>query len=476
MNWKKWALLATAVVILGISGIVSIYKYVESTLPQLITVDDYEPLLVTQVYDRNGKKIGEFSRERRILIPYKKIPKNLVNAFLAAEDDQFFKHKGINYLAIFRATLANLKAGKNVQGGSTITQQVAKTLLLSSEKTYLRKVKEALLAQKMEDHLSKEDILYLYLNQIYFGQGAYGVELAAETYFRKPVSKLSLAEIGILGGLPKAPSAFSPVTNPVRAKERQVYVLNRMAEVGFITKEEAAKAVQEPVKVYLRENFKDTAPFFLETVRLLLIKKIGEEAVLDKGLKVFTSLDLTKQTAAQESVTMGLKELDKRQGYRGPLKNTTDPKEVGEFLMKTRNKFIQDERPERIIKIDGQFVDDGPLDLQYDLKKKGLPFYLKSGKTCEAIVSKVDDDLGLVYVRVAELEGLIDIDSMQWARKPNSDKRFDLDLIKKPSQALKMGDVILVKILSDRFVSPRLQKIAIKNKKPFDFSNIFLSN
>lgn len=421
----------------------------------MIAVDDYKPLLVTSVFDRNGKKIGEFFRERRTLVPYEKIPKDLVNAFLAAEDDQFFKHGGINYLAILRATMANLRAGKNVQGGSTITQQVSKTLLLSNEKTYLRKVKEALLAQKMEEYLTKEEILYLYLNQIYFGQGAYGVALAAETYFRKPVEKLTLGEMAILAGLPKAPSAYSPVHNSIRAKERQVYVLNRMAEVGFITKDQAQKAIAEPVRVFLRENYKDYSPYFLETVRQALIPKVGESALLDEGLKIYTSLDLTKQIAAQESAMAGLRDLDKRQGYRGATGNTTNPKEVGEFLLKTRNKLIIDEKPERTILPDGKFQEYGDLNPNYDVRKKGLPFYIKLGKPVDAIVSKVDDKLGLVYIRVAELEGVIDFETMSWARKPSAEKRYDLDRITRPSQALKMGDIIQVKVTSDKFVTPK---------------------
>jgi penicillin-binding protein 1A len=379
----------------------------------------------------------------------------------------------VNYLAILRATIANIKAGHSVQGGSTITQQVAKTLLLTSEKTMLRKVKDILLAQEMESHLSKEDILYLYLNQIYFGQSAYGVSLAAETYFRKPVSKLTLPEMAILAGLPKAPSAYSPVHNPTRAKERQVYVLKRMAEVGFIKPEVAEAAIKEPVKIYTREKFESYAPFFLETVRQMLNTQLGEDTVLDRGLRIYTSLDLDKQIAAQEATIANLKDLDKRQGFRGALRNVTDPKEVGEFLTKTRNTLISEVSPERIIQPDGKFIDYGPLDLKYDLKK-GLPFYLKIGKTAEAVVSKVDDEKGLVFIRVAELEGVIDFETMKWARKPNPDKRFDLDQIKKPSQALKIGDVILVKVVSDRFTSTKTAKApAAKGKvadKPIDES------
>ena len=452
------------------AGFFLAYQYLVGSLPKLITVNDYKPLLVSQVYDRNNKKIGEFFRERRVLTPYKDIPKNLVNAFLAAEDDQFFEHSGINYIAIIRASLANLRAGKKVQGASTITQQVAKTLLLVDfEKTFLRKAKEALLAQEMEKHLSKEDILYLYLNQIYFGQGANGVALAADTYFRKPVAELTLPEAALLAGLAKAPTAYSPVTNPVRAKERQAYVLKRMADVGFIKHEEAEKAIQQPIKIYTREKYQSYAPFFLETVRQLLVSTIGETKVLDEGIKVYTSLDLEAQLKAQESMVAGLKELDKRQGFRGPLKNVTEPKEVGEFLMKTRDLLISEVSPERIIQPDGHFIDYGPLDVKYDLKK-GIPFYIKVGKTAETIISKIDDDLGLVYVRMAELEGIIDFETMQWARKPNSEKRYDLDRIKKPSQALKVGDVVLAKLAGEKFASARLNRILSVQKKTLDLS------
>lgn len=462
---KRFVAAVAVLAVLGSVASVGIYKYIVASLPKLITVADYQPLLVSQVYDRNGKKVGEFSRERRVLTPYKDMPKNLINAFLAAEDDQFFQHKGINYQAILRATFANMKAGRNVQGGSTITQQVAKTLLLSSEKTFLRKAKDALLAKEMEEHLSKEDILYLYLNQIYFGQSAYGVGLAAETYFRKPVQKLALPEIAILAGLPKAPSDYSPVRNPQRAKERQVYVLNRMAEVGFIKPEEATAAIKEPVTVYVRENFEDKAPFFMESVRLILREMIGEDTLLDKGVKIQTSLDLDKQIVAQESVERNLRDLDKRQGFRGAQKNVVEPKEVGEFLLTTRNHLIAEKSPERIIQPDGKFLDYGPLNINYDLKK-GLPSYLKIGTRAEAVVSKVDDALGFVYVRLAEVEGLIDIETMKWARKPDSNKRFDLDTIKKPSQALKMGDIIDVQLVSEKFSSPRNLKL-VKDKIDF---------
>lgn len=460
---KKLLILFVAVVTLSVTGAYLAYRTIKASLPQLITVKDYKPLLVTQVYDRNNKKIGEIFRERRVLVPFEKIPKNLINAFLAAEDDQFFHHGGINYQAILRATLANIRAGRSVQGGSTITQQVAKTLLLKdTEKTFGRKFREALLAQQMEENLSKEDILYLYLNQIYFGQSAYGVEIAAQTYFRKPVSKLTLAEMAILAGLPQAPSRYSPIVNPQKAKERQTYVLHRMAEVGFIDKEVAEKAIKEPVIVYVKEKYEEYAPYYLETVRQLLNNQLGEDVVYDNGLRVYTSLDLPKQLAAQEAVTKGLKELDKREGYRGSSENITDKSEQNKFLEKEKVKLISEFTPERTILPEGKFAEI----ILAKAKDKLLPPYMKLGNTVEGIVTKVDDNLGLVYVELPETQGLIDIETMKWARKPDTEKRFDLDLISKPSAALKVGDVILVKLISEKFTSNRFDKLLKTKNKP----------
>ncbi|MFS4459066.1 penicillin-binding protein 1A [Bdellovibrio sp. HCB2-146] len=452
---KKILLLFVGLFLVGVLGIYLAIQSVKSSLPQLITVKDYEPLLVSQVYDRNGKKIGEFFRERRTLVPYEKIPKNLVNSFLAAEDDQFFQHKGINPQAIFRAALANLRAGRSVQGGSTITQQVAKTLLLSSEKTLTRKLRDILLAIEMEKNLSKEDILYLYLNQIYFGQGAYGIEQAAQVYYRKTVSELTLPEMAILAGLPQAPSGYSPVRNPLRAKERQMYTLRRMADVGYITKDEAEAAIKEPVKVYVRETYEEFAPFFLETVRQLLVAQLGENMVLDKGLRIYTSLDLDKQKAAQESMVAGLKSLDKRQGYRGPLKNIAGD-DVEAFLKENQRKLILESTPERIIMPDGKFAEITPQ--KTDKHHPLLPAFVKLKDTVEGVVEKVDDTLGLVYVRLPDAKGLIDLDSMTWARKPDPEVRWDAVPLKKPSDALKQGDVILTKIVSEKFSSSRLEK------------------
>ncbi|MFZ3231803.1 MAG: PBP1A family penicillin-binding protein [Pseudobdellovibrio sp.] len=457
---KKVLLGIFAVILIGCSGLYLMYLSVLKSLPEIIKVEDYKPLLVSQVYDRNNKKFGEFFRERRVLIPYKDIPKNVVNAFLASEDDQFFQHSGINPQALLRAALANMKAGRNVQGGSTITQQVAKTLLLSNEKTLSRKLRDILLALQMEKNLSKDEILYLYLNQIYFGQGAYGIEMAAQTYFKKSAKQLTLPEAAMLAGLPKAPSDYSPVKNPSRAKERQIYVLRRMADVNFIKKEDAEAAIQQPIVVNLREDYEQMAPFYLETVRQLLIQQLGEDVILDQGVKVYTSLDLEDQKAANLAVIKGLKELDRRQGFRGPLSTIDDDTKITEYLEKQKRKLITESNPERTILPDGNFAE-----IEWHPTKKSksenkavrqdkLPSFIKIGTTYDGIVTNVNDALGTVEVQLPETKGLINFETMTWARKPNFEKRSEQDLIRKPSQALKKGDVILVKISGEHFSWP----------------------
>ena len=438
-------------------------------LPDLIGIADYKPLLVTEVFDRNNKKFGEFFHEKRVLTPYDKIPKSVVQAFTSAEDASFFQHEGLNYLAMVRAFIANVRTGRKAQGGSTITQQVARGLLLSSEKTYTRKIKEMLLARKMEQTLKKEEILYLYLNQIYLGQGAHGVGAAAQIYFRKDIKDLTVPEAAILAGLPQAPSHYSPIQNPSAAKERQRYVLHRMAEEGYISKEDSEKYIQEPVKLYVWQSFKVIAPYYLEAVRQMLVSTIGEEMVLDKGIKVYTSMDLEKQVKAQEAMQAGLREVDKRQGYRGPAKTLNDTKDVAAFLLDTRNKLMDEASPERVLRPDGTFDTRGPLNITgkdaYGKDLPVLPNYIPTGKIVDGIVTKVDDLSGLTYVRFAESRGIIDLESMAWARRPDANLRSQDALIKKPSAALKVGDVIQVRVKAPAFHSDRIEKMMAEHKK-----------
>lgn len=306
---------------LGFAGFV--YWVFLRDLPDLRSLEDFEPMLTSTVVDREGRPIGEFFEERRTLIGLDELPPLVIQAFLAAEDDTFYEHSGVDYVSIARAAWANFQAGgEAVQGASTITQQTVKRLLLSPERTYRRKIRELILARRLEQHFTKDEILYLYLNEIYFGSGAYGVQEAARTYFGKTAPELGAGEAALLAGLPKAPTRNSPFQNPERAEERRLYVLSRMREEGFLE----AAAYQEAVATRPvlagppeAEDFA-TAAYFTEEVRKILVEALGNDVVLRGGLRIETTLDLGLQREAVRSVREGLRTLDRRQGYRGPLR------------------------------------------------------------------------------------------------------------------------------------------------------------
>ena len=324
--WRRWQItliVAAAVVLGGILGVGGMLWYYAQDLPDLGQLQNYQPSLVTQVYSNDKQLIGQFFIERRILTPLSQIPEHLRRAVIAVEDVRFFEHPGLDYIGILRAAWTNLRRGGKVEGASTITQQLARSLFLSSERTFDRKVRELVLAYKMELVSSKEQILETYLNQIYFGQGAYGVAAAAQSYFGKDLSALTVAEAAFLAGLPKSPNHFSPFKNYARAKKRQEHVLDRMAEAGFITPPQRDEAMAEPLS-FRRPGSEQTAPYFVEYVRQLLIAKYGETMVYKGGLQIKTTLNLNMQRAAEAAFKAGLRELDKRQGWRGPLRSV-DP-------------------------------------------------------------------------------------------------------------------------------------------------------
>ncbi|BAT71731.1 penicillin-binding protein 1A [Thermosulfidibacter takaii ABI70S6] len=317
MKVLKYILLAIGLFLLGCVAVALFlfFKWNTVDLPSKEEILKYKPPLVTEVYDRKGKLIGEFFIQRRIYVPIDEIPEKLKLAFLAAEDARFYQHKGIDIAGIIRALIADVKARKFVQGGSTITQQVAKNMFLTPEKTISRKIKEMILAMKLERTLSKDKILELYLNMIYLGHGSYGVAAAAQTYFGKDLKDLTLAECALLAGLPKAPARYSPYLHMDAAYKRRNWVLKRMLEEGFITKKEYRVAISEGI-VLARERVRrvDFAPYFNEFLRQKLIEKYGEKEVLTGGLKVYTTLDLEAQRAAQKALLKGLIDLEKRHG------------------------------------------------------------------------------------------------------------------------------------------------------------------
>jgi penicillin-binding protein 1A len=298
---------------------------------EITSLTDYHPSIITTVYSDDNRKIAEFYKERRIVVPLSKIPIQLQQAFIAAEDSRFYKHQGIDLFSIIRAFIKNIEAGAIVQGGSTITQQVTKSFLLTPERSYERKIKEAILAYRIDKTFTKEEILYLYLNQIYLGHGAYGVEAAAENYFGKSVSDLSLAECAILAGLPQAPSRYSPFRFPERAKQRQIYVLNRMLAEGFINNTEVTDAIDVKMDIKPRRNwYIEEVPIYTEHIRRYVEKKYGEDALYTQGLKIYAAVNIEMQKAARQEVEKGLRELDRRLGYRGPEAHLA-PEEIESF-------------------------------------------------------------------------------------------------------------------------------------------------
>ncbi|MFN4104240.1 MAG: transglycosylase domain-containing protein, partial [Tepidimonas sp.] len=274
-------------------------------LPDVSELADYRPKLPLRVYARDGSLLAEFGEERRNLVPFEDIPPVMINAVLAIEDARFFEHSGIDYRGLLRAALANLGEAKS-QGASTITMQVARNVYLSSEKSYLRKIYEVLLTFKLEHLLTKEQILEIYMNQIFLGHRSYGFAAAARTYFGKSLKDLTIAEAAMLAGLPKAPSAYNPISNPKRARARQLYIIDRMLENGFITAAEAQAAREEPLRLRRYDAEQAIhAEYIAEMVRQTIVERYGDDAYT-AGLKVHTTIDPALQRAAWRAVRQGV--------------------------------------------------------------------------------------------------------------------------------------------------------------------------
>ncbi|MBF0262889.1 MAG: PBP1A family penicillin-binding protein, partial [Magnetococcales bacterium] len=323
---KRLFLLALLGTVLGIGAVWGVYLHYSEGLPTLNGLADYRPNLLTRVYARDYQLMGEFYIQRRLFIPRAEMPQRLIDAVLATEDSRFYQHPGIDMTGIARAVVTNLKAGGRMrQGASTITQQVARTFLLTSIKSFERKVKEIILSFQIEKRFSKDEILELYLNQIYMGAGAYGMGAAAHAYFGRDVSELSLGQMAMLAGLPKAPSYYSPWRDPEKAKTRQKLVLNRMMELGLATAEEVNEAIEAPLNlVRPKESLEQIAPYYLEHVRRTILDEWGSDQLFNGGLEVHTALDPRLQRAAQNAVRKGLTDYDRRHGYRGPLTHLAD--------------------------------------------------------------------------------------------------------------------------------------------------------
>jgi len=472
------------------------YK-VNKDLPELSSLADFSPPAPSKIYTQEGTLFSSYGHENRKVVSIKKIPKNVINAFLAAEDSDFYTHPGINVMGILRAFWANLKTGKFVQGGSTITQQVAKSFLLSNEKTILRKIKDILLAIKIEQTFSKEEILYLYLNKVYFGGGHYGVYAAAEGYFKKTLKDLAIHETALIAGLLVAPDKYSPYKNPQFSLIRQRYVLKRMLETKMISEQEYEESIKTPLKIYKKPKGLLFGGHISELIRLEAIKHFGEENFNSKGLSFHTTIDGTLQKRAEAALAKGLEDIDKRQGLLGPLKKISLT-EIPEWDLKLREKiqdhsvdFILIHSEEKISSYKEQ--EKGEIEIntlerptwtpetitiEYKTKKKQKTTSLSASilkgissdqleqqknfldlleldKKIEVPVLFVNDDLKMVFFSLGGLPGVIPYEGLQWA-KPRflSSDRYNTKSYSKISDFLSPGNVITIKLENLKFQLP----------------------
>jgi len=422
--WRKalrWSVffaivLANATVL----ALVAAWIYFARGLPSVPTLDEYRPPVVTELVSADGQIAGEFFSERRKVVPLERIPRQLVQAFVAAEDKNFFQHRGVDWLGTVRAAVNTYLLRRKVQGGSTITQQTAKAMLVSAEgfaqgtrKNLRRKVREAILAARLERAFSKDELLWLYLNGVYLGHHSYGVQAAAENYFRKNVEDLTLEEAALLAGLPQAPSRYSPFVNPEAARQRRHYVLRRMHEDGMITEAERRAADEAEVRVHgVDDVFRETSPFYAEAVRRQVVERYGNERLLTDGLRVEMAMDLDKQRAAQAAMLGGLLEVDRRQGFWGPVAN------VGGAEREALRRRLAEAWPAGSLAV---------------------------GEYAVGVVSAVNDLSGQARVEIGDAEAVLPVAGMRWARPPNPQVHYDRAIVTRPSAALQVGDVVVVR-------------------------------
>src|SRR5574337_982539 len=390
-------------------------------LPTLDALEEYQPSLVTTLYSDHDEPFAAFFEQKRFWVPLDKIPRHLINGIIAVEDAQFYQHRGINFRGIARALLVNFRALRPVEGGSSLTQQLAKLLLLTPEKHLSRKIKEAILAIEIEKQYSKAKILELYLNQVYFGHGAYGVESAAQTYFKKSVDQLNLAEAATLAGLPRAPNYYSPITDKERAIRRRDHVLTRMSEEGFITHEQTVSASSVTFDEFSFEKTRNLGPYFVEYIRQQLEEKYGTYAVYHGGLKVYTSLNISAQRSAEAALIEGLRGIDKARGFRPPHTRSSTAVVSG---------------------------------------KGSPPSYLipKTGETLSATVTKILPKT--ITVQVGGYQGDIALDKVSWLNTSQ------------PPQQLQIGMEVKVQVLS---VNKRKKTLDLNLEQDPEIEGAFLA-
>lgn len=461
---RRLRVLALAGLAALVSGGVLLFAWTRE-LPAFDTLRDYSPLVSTRVYGVNGQEVFVFARERRTVIPLEEIPPVLRQAVVAAEDARFYEHEGVNYVAIARCAVKGLLRGGVACGGSTITQQVVKTFLLSSDWKVKRKVKELVLAPRLEENLAKDEILFLYLNQIYFGHLRYGVEEASRFYFGKPAKGLGLGEAAVLAGIVQSPMRHSPVNHPASAKERQRYVLRRMLEEGFITKAQADAEGARPIVVRPPEDDPPGA-FYADAIRRHLDGRYGAQAVETEGLQVDVAMDPLLQRYAEAALEAGLRAVDKRQGWRGPLLHLERAQRDAALPLWKERLAHADPRAGQVYVWDLARVNPKEIDPE-DAEEPGVARMararlLEAGEIYAGLVVEVDDRSATVDLGNAR--GTLSLADVQWARRWNPVSATATP--KKVSAVLREGEVVLVRVMPGKVPPER----AVRERRPLPLS------
>lgn len=421
-HWLRWFLIIGGLVgcfILIVGGLVALstYRRLAVGLPSIADLENYKPSLVTNVFDRNGELIADFFIERRFLVPLDEIPLHLQQATLAVEDARFYSHSGVDPIGILRAMRTNFRAGQVKEGASTITQQVARTLFLTPERTLTRKLREVILARRIERQFSKDLILEMYLNQIFYGHNAYGVEAAAQNYFGKSVRELNLGEAALIAGLSSAPNRYSPLNNLELSLQRRKHVLRRMLDAGYLTPERVQEIQLEPLHLNPQKQHINKAPYFVEYVRRHLEEHYGATALYRGGFNVHTTIDLRLQTAAERAIRQGILAVDKRHGYQGPLQRLT--------LTGTS-------------RIDSQTIQAVTLAEDADPT-------LKTGESLAGVVIEVQKNKVIVAVKTSR--GVLAKEGFAWVREAKLRRDFRNRRRLRAQEIFSPGDVIQVRVV-----------------------------
>ncbi|MEI8277132.1 MAG: transglycosylase domain-containing protein, partial [Hyphomicrobiales bacterium] len=421
----------TILFVVGVAAVSGLLWHFSKDLPDYSQLQDYEPPVMTRVHAGDGSLVAEYARERRLYVPIQAVPKQVINGFLAAEDKNFYEHGGLDFTGIARAgvnLIQNFGSGRRPQGASTITQQVAKNFLLTNEVSYTRKIKEALLALKIERTYSKDKILELYLNEIYLGLGAYGIAAASLVYFDKAVNELNVQEIGYLASLPKAPNNYHPYRFRERALERRNWVIDRMAEAGFVKAADADKAKRTGLGVVQKQAAQQhtfAAEYFAEEVRRELYERYGEKKLYEGGLSVRTTLDPKMQLIARKSLIDGLVKYDEAHGWRGAVKQIDISGDWGVKLAEV--KALNDVSPWR-------------LSVVLEVNDQSARIGLQPGRDPTGYVGK-DRDIGI-----------LPLDGVKWARVSGKTPT-------KVAQVLNPGDVVYVEAAEKGAGQYRLRQV-----------------